>query len=463
MFWLFESLAGRMFVVLVSGLLVSHFTAAMIFSDHRADVLTRADQSHIVQHVSTISSIVGEAPNEWRDRIVRSSDDHQFRVFLSSGKAQAEVLKKDSLVSSIGNVIGERIGTAPGDTITVGTRAPNEIALASTFRQSWKLLKERVERLLYGHDRDQVVFVSVPLTGDQRLNFSTVMPLAFVPGWERVIAVVGLLVLVTIVLSSWVINRMSAPFTAVSNAVSAFGRDINAPQLPETGPRETREVAQAFNEMQNNLRLLISNRTQMLGALSHDLRTPLTLLRLRAENVGEHELRRKMLGTLEEIENMVSSTLEFISSDNRQEDFQITDIGSLVQSICDDLSDTGQEIACKYTENARYKCRPLALKRAIRNLIENAVKYGRRADVEVVVHDEVIEIKIEDEGPGIPIDEMEKVFMPFYRLETSRNRETGGVGLGMSVAQGIVQSHGGVINLGNHPQGGLGVIIELPI
>jgi signal transduction histidine kinase len=207
---------------------------------------------------------------------------------------------------------------------------------------------------------------------------------------------------------------------------------------------------------------LIENRTRMLAAISHDLRTPLTLLRLRVETVENPEERNKMLATIAEMDSMVGATLQFARDDAATEARRQTDISALLQSVVDEMVDAGLPVAIELAEPIVYECRPDALKRAIRNLLDNAVKYGKTARVVIRTTAKAIEITIDDEGPGIPEQELSRVFDPFYRIEQSRSPETGGVGLGLAIAQSIVQGHGGELALSNRPVAGLRARITLP-
>ena len=200
----------------------------------------------------------------------------------------------------------------------------------------------------------------------------------------------------------------------------------------------------------------------MLAAISHDLRTPLTLLRLRAENLENLQERDKMLGTIAEMDSMIGETLQFARDEATTELKRPTDIAALVQSIVDDMADAGMPVKMQPAESIVYECRPDALKRAIRNLLDNAVKYGTAASVTIQTTPETIEINIDDEGPGIPEQELSRVFDPFYRLEQSRSLETGGAGLGLAIAQSIVQAHRGEIVLSNRLTTGVRARIALP-
>jgi signal transduction histidine kinase len=228
------------------------------------------------------------------------------------------------------------------------------------------------------------------------------------------------------------------------------------------GTIETRQAARAFNDMQIRLRTLIDNRTRLLAAISHDLRTPLTLLRLRAETVENHQERDKMLATIGEMDSMIGMTLQFARDEGTSEPRKQVDLTAIVRGVVDEMSGAGFPVQMGTAAPILYKCQPAALKRAVRNLLDNAVKYGTSGCAEIHVAERSIEISIDDDGPGIPEVELGRVLEPFYRLEESRSRETGGVGLGLAIAQAIAQAHGGTVTLLNRPVGGLRAKIVLP-
>lgn len=215
--------------------------------------------------------------------------------------------------------------------------------------------------------------------------------------------------------------------------------------------------------MQQRLARSLENRTRMLAAISHDLRTPLTLLRLRAESLENSEERAKMLATIAEMDSMITATLAFARDEIAAEPRRRTDVAALVASIADDMADAGLPVVMDPAKPIVSECQPGALKRAITNLLENAIKYGERAHMRISSTPREILIEIDDDGPGIPEDELVRVFQPFYRVEGSRGRETGGIGLGLAIAQAVVQAHDGQLTLGNRPEGGLRARIILPV
>jgi signal transduction histidine kinase len=258
-------------------------------------------------------------------------------------------------------------------------------------------------------------------------------------------------------------RKLAAPIRHFAQAAERLGVDTTMPPLAERGPHELRAAIRAFNRMQERLRRFVDDRTQMLAAMSHDLRTPLNRMRLRAEFIEDAEQQRKMFADLEAMNAMIDTTLAFARDDARREPRKLVDLGILVEDVCEDIADAGGVASYSGPHGVNVRCRPMAVSRAVANLIENAVKYAGAARVRVVAEGDHVVIAVEDDGQGIPVEQQEKVFAPFYRLEPSRNPDTGGVGLGLSVARTIAREHGGDIVLANGPGGGLCARMELPV
>jgi signal transduction histidine kinase len=276
-----------------------------------------------------------------------------------------------------------------------------------------------------------------------------------------------LMTLAAAVLTLWAVRRLTAPVRTLAAAAEALGRDVNAPPLPEGGPLEVAKASAAFNTMAARIRRFVRDRTELLTAIGHDLRTPITRLKLRAEFVEDDEQRRKMLADLEELEAMVSATLAFGRDASTGEPVSALDLAELLRTILDEAADARPEAAERLSYQGPphliVQARPLALKRAVANLVSNAVNYGGSATIRLQVPiGGLILVDVEDHGPGIPVQELERVFEPFHRGEPSRNRETGGVGLGLPIARNILRAHGGDIVLSNRPRGGLKATITLP-
>lgn len=264
----------------------------------------------------------------------------------------------------------------------------------------------------------------------------------------------------------WGVRRMIRPVAALAAAADALGRNVNAPPLPEDGPTETATAARAFNTMASRIRRFVDDRTQMLAAIGHDLRTPITRLRLRAEFLEDDDQRRKMLSDLSEMEAMINATLAFARDDAATEPSVAFDLAALCQTVLDEAADAAPDkadaIAYAGPERLRAQGRPAALKRALANLVSNALAYGGDARLTLASEAEAARISIEDNGLGIPDNELENAFLPFRRLEGSRNRETGGSGLGLTIARNILRAHGGDVVLRNRRGGGLQALVMLP-
>ncbi|MCH4024789.1 MAG: ATP-binding protein [Acetobacter sp.] len=270
-------------------------------------------------------------------------------------------------------------------------------------------------------------------------------------------------VLISTVTISWLASRtLIQPFEAFTSAARRFGTDPNAPPMPEKGPIELHAAIAAFNSMQTQIRRFVTDRTDMLAAISHDLRTPLTRVRLRGEFIDDLDQRQRLFRDVDEMQAMIHAALAFFNDEAPTEYSTQFVISDLLQIIVDDLTDQGRNAKIEGSDHFIFEGRPIALKRAFGNLIENACLYGEEARVSIEADHNNMMVFIRDKGPGIPESSIEEVFLPFYRVERSRNRKTGGIGLGLTSARAIVTAHGGEIILKNHADGGLLVTVALP-
>jgi signal transduction histidine kinase len=277
-----------------------------------------------------------------------------------------------------------------------------------------------------------------------------------------------LMTVAAVLLILWAVARLMRPVRLLAEAADRLGRDVNAPPLPEKGPSEVATAARAFNVMAGRIQRFVADRTQMLAAIGHDLRTPITRLRLRAEFMDDDEQRRKMLSDLDEMEQMIAATLAFARDDAAAEPASPIDLAALCRTVADEAADARPElaeaIAVEGPDRLTGRARPIALKRAIANLVSNALAYGGAARLRLdPPSGGVVRLAVDDDGPGVPETELEAVFAPFRRLEASRNRETGGTGLGLTIARNILRAHGGDVVLANRPGGGLRAVASLPV
>ena len=257
-------------------------------------------------------------------------------------------------------------------------------------------------------------------------------------------------------------RRLAAPIRIFADAAERLGRDPRAEPLVLTGPREIRSAVGAFNDMQGRLRRYVEDRTAMMGAIAHDLRTPLTRLRFRIEGLPD-EQRAKMSSDIDQMEEMISAALNFVRDTTRPGERTPLELSSLLESLCDEMAETGAATEVESGEKVILEGDPMALRRLFSNLLENAVKFGGRARTRVFRDETNAVVEIEDDGPGIPPADSEKVFEPFYRREPSRSRQTGGIGLGLAVVRSIARGHGGDVALVNRVGGGLTARVQLPL
>ncbi|WP_375453802.1 ATP-binding protein [uncultured Methylobacterium sp.] len=285
------------------------------------------------------------------------------------------------------------------------------------------------------------------------------------PHEGAIIFTVLFLALTLTLLSLWATRALTAPLARLAGAAEAFGTGDDHVALPEAGPREVIAVSRALDRMRGRVRRLIDDRTQMLAAISHDLRTPITRLRLRAEFIEDDHARTMTLRDLDQMNALVEAALSFVR-DGRGPDRgarTLVDLASVVQTVCDGFADIGADVAVTQTRHVLVRGRPDELQRAITNLVDNAVKYGARARLSMEGTPRGVRVRVHDSGPGIPESERDAMLQPFVRGDRARNlNEAGGFGLGLSIVLAIVEAHAGVLTLANRPEGGLSAAIELP-
>lgn len=268
---------------------------------------------------------------------------------------------------------------------------------------------------------------------------------------------------VVLFFSIWAAHRATRPLRRLAGAADRLGLDVDAPPLGESGSRELKKTARAFNLMQQRIKRLVDDRTLMLAALSHDLKTMLTRLRLRVEFIEDTDQQDKAVRDIDDMHLMVDAALGFVRGDQANEVVSRLELASLVRDLAEDGEAQGHKVSFVGPERLAVQGRPVALKRAIGNLLDNAVRYGGNAEVELKAATDRAVLTISDNGPGLPDGELEKVFQPFYRVETSRNRDTGGSGLGLALARDVFRRLGGDLTVSNRPQGGLQALAWLPM
>ena len=391
------------------------------------------------------------APPELRDQLARAASSSRVRFWTTDDSVIPAEPPQNAVPTQIARLFGETIR----DRVRI-------VVLPEGDPAPRRLPPQDLGRFVpFQNDRYDIL-VSVPFPDSGWLNAQTQISAEPVTWAWASTASTAVMVIAILLIVAIAARRATRPFSAVAAKADALGRGAPEPPLAEQGPDEVRRVTVAFNRMQERLSRFVADRTRMLAAIGHDLRTPITSLKLRAELLEDDEARAKITATLEEMQQMIEATLAFVREDAVAEPSQTVDLSALIATIVDDYSDLGNNVRFAGSQRLPYRRRPTSLRRAITNLVENAIRYGERARVSLTLESGGPVIAIQDRGPGIPPERINDVFQPFVRLEVSRSRSTGGVGLGLSIARSIVLAHGGELVLSNIPTGGLRAEIRLP-
>ena len=428
-----DTVVGRTAVVLAAAIACALALSYGLFLSHRGEWLRAEQMGHVTENLAKAVQMADAADAAARPKLLLQLRTPRLRIEMGNSP-----IVSDQSVAEDDRALGEQLtADLPGREI-------------------------RVHRDLSA-DEYGVILISAGLKDGSWINANIrlrpprlgTIPVHFVEQMVVSLLAIALVALVAV-------SRLTKPVTEFALAAERLGQDVNAPGLPETGPREFRQAAKAFNVMQDRIRRMVEDRTLMLAAISHDLRTPITRMRLRVEFVEDENIQAKMQDDLTDMDRMIESALAFARDVAKTEERHVVDVASLVQGVASDFAETGFPIEYEGPDQLILPVYPLALKRAVVNVMDNAAKYGHAAHVSLHVVGGAIEICVDDRGPGIPVGDREAVFAPFVRLEESRNRGTGGSGLGLSIARSSIRAHGGDVTLSDSPSGGLRVTLRIP-
>ena len=435
-----RSLVGRLGLVLVIAVVGAQAIGVAIFISETSQVGRAVARTQAVDRMATLVRVIDAAPASSRADIIQAFGSRLHRYSTSDMPlAEAAVMGEQ-----------ERQVALRLRRLTRDRAHDPRIALVERDRDA------EDEGLADLAASQQALQMSVQLRDGTWLNDEAplhrlILPAANVASvWLYILAgSVAAMIVVVLFAVRWI----TRPLTALAEAADRLGRGESIELPPVRGPYEVARTVTAFNVMQQRLSRFMSDRLMMLAAISHDLRTPMTAARLRAEMIDDGEVRDAIVRSLTEMQHITESTLSFARDETLSEESRAIDLASLVEAVVDDLAATGQHITIAGYDHLHYRCRPALMRRALSNLMSNATKYGKRACIAVAPTDEHVRITIDDEGPGLPQDQLEKVFDPFVRIEPSRNSETGGLGLGLSIARTIIRAHGGDVRLINLASG----------
>lgn len=457
-----QSMRVQTTVIIIVAFLLSHVAGYIIYTLDRRDALEMTEAIDIAERAAGISRLTRDLPSSWQGEIVQFSDSRAFRVWTSSLPAvEAHDISDDEgdilayLRSQVPRIADHEMRVSLVDSISDIRRLP---PFGTSSRSGAAVIAGDP------FNDGPGLAISIRHSDIEWVNFIGAIntPKSLLP---ELLAINLLSAAVGISLVAfWLVGRVTRPLAEFADTAEGLGRDLSREPMPVQGPREVAVATEALNGMQRRLLRLIQSRTDLLAAISHDLRTPLTQLRLRLELMPVSADRRKVLQTIDDMDSTIGTFLAYARAAHESELASRIDLGALVSSICDDLADCGAPVSCDCSAGLIVRCKRLAIKRAITNLVDNALKYGGQAEVSVAPCSAGVVVRIQDHGPGIPDAEIDMVLKPFYRGKAAPGRaRQPGTGLGLSIAQAILEDHGCELRLTNPVQGGLRAEIIMPL
>lgn len=454
--WLPRSMAGQLLALLLLAMVAAHLVAVLLLSQWgtAARIHPLSLREIETRVISTYRAVSGHPSGAQSLLENLSLPENRFEL----ASAPLDIPGMDDQEAALARGLHRRLGLPPERKVMVHLRPfdPLERPSGSDQAPNW-LIK------LLDSGNAWVLDIEVDLP-DGRWLRSRHWPSMMHPHWGRVLSFsLPVSVLPMIFIAVLFGRRIMRPLKALTEAARRVSRGERVARLRPEGPSGVREITEAFNDMQERLIHFVNDRTRMIAAIGHDLRTPLTSLRIRAELIDDDELREAMVLTLDEMSVMAEETLQFAQDDATREPTQNVDIGALVGEVVERQRMLGRQVAWTAPPETFYRCRPVHLKRALNNLVDNATRYGNAA-VRVLPGGprQELRIEVEDNGPGMRPEHLEQAFEPFARLDPARSLETGGAGLGLAIARSCIRAHGGEVSLHNRPEGGLCAVIVLP-
>ena len=457
-----RSLFGRTLLVLVTGLMLAEIGSQVVDFFDRGSGVYRLGAQQTALRIAQSARILNRLGPAQRGGVIDEMNGPNFSVVLSDvpvsmGRRFAE---HDRYEQALGTLIKRYLHSQWRTSVQITSlgragRPKSYEAVDTTPLEQW------IARHFYFILPSTYSIVSrIRLEDGTMAVFYARIPQEPLSRIESLLPRLLLNLAIFVALGAVAVRAITRSLERLARAAEQVGADPEGAPLPEHGPSEVRSVIHAFNRMRLDLRRYLLERARMLGAISHDLQTPITRLRLRAEMIENAESRAKFVRDLDEMEAMAGSALQFFKSLGDEPQRHPLDVGALVGSLCEDWAETGRDVTVQGLPRSPYNAHPQALRRCLDNLVENALRYGGRARIGIEDDAAALRISVRDDGPGIPEQDLERVFEPFFRLEQSRNRDSGGTGLGLSIARNIARWHGGDIHLRNAPDG-KGLIAEL--
>lgn len=454
-----NSLFARIALIVLAGLLVSQLASFWLQSGERTEVLSQIRGQNFAERIAETVRILEAAPPQQRQATIHALQSDSLQISPLRPEDVSPIVPRGQMQSMMAQRLGSMremrgagsmggMGAGMGRGWQAGTSAGVSAPAMTTMPSMSRNATQRS--------------FDIRLADGQwyRITASAEPVSAALPRELMIRLLITLAIVLGAVMMA--VGQISRPLKQLATAADTLGHDLDVPPLPEHGSIEVRQAAQAFNRMQSRLRHLLEERARALAAVSHDLRTPLTRLRLRAELVEDETLRNQLGNDLDAMALMLDTTLEYLRSLKESEKPCRIDMNAMLQSLTDDFVTIGRDVTLTGMADKPFTGRLTALRRAIQNLVDNAIKYGHRAHIHMLDAKDILKIVVEDEGPGIPEAELPRVTEPYYRPDVARSSATGGVGLGLSIVKDIAVLHGGELLLQNRPEGGLRATLQLP-
>lgn len=464
-----RTLPAWVLIIVIGALLATQVAFFSIVATDRAESDEIVELYRLNERALWLVKLLSSADGSERKSISGSLTNSTFAVNVSQAPAVSPSVASDETLAELEDIMVARLGRygivdAKVRLDPAKLKSTGADPLLTSIPDAGEVENDLMTLAQDFNETDRYT-VSLQFKDGQWVNFTTpITPSGPLLGPESLPIYIGIAGFVAIV-SIWAVRRLTAPYVLLEEAVTRLGEDFKSPPVSETGSREYRSAAKALNSMQKRLLEYVEDREYLAAALAHDLRTPITKMRLRLELLRKSAVREALVNDIANIEITVKSVIDFVKLRVSEEEVERIDFWSMVYSVADEYPDAVLAGESDPGDPARLLCevRPTALRRCMVNLIDNAIKYGRKAHISVTSTPDVIRLEITDEGPGIPESNMESVFRPFKRVETSRSRQTGGSGLGLTIARSLIQKMGGDIALSNVRGGGLRATLTVPL
>lgn len=460
--WLWpQTLSGRIAAILVSGMLAAQALTGTIWWDMRQSQLLQVPLRLVAARAADALLLLSALPPEARAQAARTLSTEGYALRLHADGSSLPAARGAAAPEArqlLADGVAQRVGSSvPLRLLDLELRGDDGRDTSTRALLTAREPRARIH-LLLGMGNGQWLELDA-LEGEAGQPVDPLSALA-----DYVLRIYLLRIALVVVVALVAVRIAMRPLQRMARAADALGRDLQSPPLAVDGPREVRQAAQAFNAMQQRIAQGVAERTRFLAAVSHDLRSPITRLRLRTETLQPESLRPKFRQDLADMEAMVTSTLDVLTGAHAQGEMQPIDLNALVQGVVQDVQEAhgNVHIAVQGRASAPLPGYAHSLRRGLQNLLENALRYAGTPQVLLQEDAQALHITVRDDGPGIAPQALEQVLEPFYRLEGSRNTESGGFGLGLSIADTVAQAHGGQLQLHNRPEGGLDAVLSLP-